>query len=76
MSNAKKLAIVVGGGPAPGINSVIGAAAIRANLSGVEVVGVVDGYSHLMNGDISQVMPLDIETVRRVLHQVLATGSA
>ncbi len=66
MSNAKKLAIVVGGGPAPGINSVIGAAAIRANLSGVEVVGVVDGYSHLMNGDISQVMPLDIETVSRI----------
>lgn len=66
MSDAKKLAIVVGGGPAPGINSVIGAAAIRANLSGVEVVGVVDGYSHIMQGDISQVMPLDIETVSRI----------
>jgi ATP-dependent phosphofructokinase / diphosphate-dependent phosphofructokinase len=66
MSDTKKLAIVVGGGPAPGINSVIGAAAIRANLSGVEVVGIVDGYSHIMQGDISQVMPLDIETVSRI----------
>jgi 6-phosphofructokinase 1 len=66
MSDMKKLAIVVGGGPAPGINSVIGAAAIRANLSGVEVVGIVDGYEHIMHGDISQVMPLDIETVSRI----------
>src|SRR5262249_29905368 len=30
----KKLAILVGGGPAPGINSVIGAATIRAALEG------------------------------------------
>ncbi len=35
MSHArKKLAILVGGGPAPGINAVIGAATIRAVLSG------------------------------------------
>src|SRR5690606_38449424 len=66
MSNPSKLGIVVGGGPAPGINSVIGAAAIRANLAGVEVVGILDGYSHLMRGDTSQVMPLDIETVSRI----------
>jgi 6-phosphofructokinase 1 len=31
----KKLAILVGGGPAPGINSVIGAATIRAALEGL-----------------------------------------
>jgi len=35
-----KLAILVGGGPAPGINSVIGAATIRALLQGVEVLGI------------------------------------
>jgi 6-phosphofructokinase len=34
MSQRKKLAILVGGGPAPGINSVIGAATIRAALEG------------------------------------------
>ena len=39
-----KLAILVGGGPAPGINSVIGAATIRAKLEGVDVVGVRDGF--------------------------------
>ena len=34
-----KLAILVGGGPAPGINSVIGAATIRACVEGIPVLG-------------------------------------
>ena len=38
MERHKKLAILVGGGPAPGINSVIGAATIRAALEGMDVV--------------------------------------
>ena len=61
-----KLAIVVGGGPAPGINSVIGAASIRANLSGIETLGLLDGYSHIMLGDTSKVTQLDIESVSRI----------
>ena len=66
MVSNNKLAIVVGGGPAPGINSVIGAASIRANLSGIETLGILDGYSHLMQGDISKVIKLDIESVSRI----------
>jgi 6-phosphofructokinase 1 len=62
----KKLAILVGGGPAPGINSVIGAATIRAVLEGMEVVGVRDGFSGLMHGDIEHVMPLTIDVVSRI----------
>jgi 6-phosphofructokinase 1 len=66
MADNKKLAIVVGGGPAPGINSVIGAASIRASLSGIETLGILDGYSHLMTGDTSKVTKLDIESVSRI----------
>lgn len=62
----KKLAILVGGGPAPGINSVIGAATICAELEGVEVLGIKDGFRHIMRGDISRVLPLTIETVSRI----------
>src|ERR1044071_4299437 len=62
----KKLAILVGGGPAPGINSVIGAATIRAALEGMEVVGVRDGFSGLMHGDIEHVTPLTIDAVSRI----------
>jgi 6-phosphofructokinase len=61
-----KLAILVGGGPAPGINCVIGAATIRTRLSGLEVLGVRDGFEHIMKGDTSAVVPLDIDDVSRI----------
>jgi len=62
----KKLAILVGGGPAPGINSVIGAATICAALEGVEVLGIKDGFKWIMEGDISHVEELTIESVSRI----------
>ncbi|HEY6196048.1 MAG TPA: diphosphate--fructose-6-phosphate 1-phosphotransferase [Candidatus Eisenbacteria bacterium] len=62
----QKLAILVGGGPAPGINSVIAAATIRACLEGVEVIGVEDGFEWLMQGDTSHVRPLGIDAVSRI----------
>lgn len=47
---AERLGILVGGGPAPGINSVIGAVTIEAINSGLEVIGIYDGFEHLMKG--------------------------
>lgn len=44
---ARKLAIIVGGGPAPGINAVIGAATIEAVNQGMSVVGIYDGFKWL-----------------------------
>ncbi|MGB2985994.1 MAG: 6-phosphofructokinase [Phycisphaerae bacterium] len=41
------MGIVVGGGPAPGINGVIGAAAIEAINNGLKVSGFYDGFTHL-----------------------------
>ena len=66
MERHKKLAILVGGGPAPGINSVIGAATIRAALEGLDVVGVRDGFEWLVQGDIEHVTPLTIDVVSRI----------
>ena len=62
----KKLAILVGGGPAPGINSVIGAATIRGVLSGAEAVGIRDGFKWIMEGDIDHVTPLTIDAISRI----------
>ena len=62
----KRLAILVGGGPAPGINSVIGAATIRAAVEGIEVVGIKDGFKWIMQGDISHVKLLSIQSVSRI----------
>lgn len=66
MSQQKKVAILVGGGPAPGINSVIGAATIRCCLEDVEVVGVRDGFESVMRGNIDHVTPLTIDAVSRI----------
>lgn len=66
MSHQKKLAILVGGGPAPGINSVISAATIRGVLEGVEVVGIRDGFEWIMQGEVNRVSPLTIEGVSRI----------
>ncbi|RPI74151.1 MAG: 6-phosphofructokinase [Ignavibacteriales bacterium] len=66
MSVPKKLAILVGGGPAPGINSVIGAATIRAIVEGIEVLGIRDGFKWLMNGDIAHIKELTIDNVSRI----------
>ena len=66
MEQHNNLAILVGGGPAPGINSVIGAATIRARLEGLEVLGIRDGFEWLMRGDIDHVMPLSIDATSRI----------
>lgn len=47
--SGKTLGMIVGGGPAPGINGVIGAAAIEAINNGFRVVGILDGFEHLVS---------------------------
>ncbi len=66
MSKPKRLAILVAGGPAPGINSVIGAATIRAIHHGYEVLGLKDGFKWVMRGDTSHVEQLTIDKVSRI----------
>jgi 6-phosphofructokinase 1 len=58
-----KLGILAAGGPAPGINSVVAAATIRARLSGIEVVGVRDGFRWIMHGNTDHVTELTIDNV-------------
>jgi 6-phosphofructokinase 1 len=60
------LAIVVGGGPAPGINGVISAATIEAINEGKKVVGIVGGFKSLFAGDKKAVKHLSIEDVSRI----------
>ena len=66
MSHNRKVAILVGGGPAPGINSVIAAATIRCRLEAVEVLGIRDGFESIMRGHVDHVTPLTIEGVSRI----------
>jgi 6-phosphofructokinase 1 len=62
----ERLGILVGGGPAPGINSVISAVTIEAITSGLEVIGIYDGFEHLMKGRTDMVRQLTIPDVSRI----------
>ena len=64
--NRDRLGILVGGGPSPGINSAISASVIEAVNSGLEVIGIYNGFKHLMAGDKTKVRPLSIGDVSRV----------
>ncbi|MDQ6827015.1 MAG: 6-phosphofructokinase [Candidatus Eremiobacteraeota bacterium] len=64
--NGDTLGILVGGGPAPGINGVIASATIEAINNGLRVLGIYDGYYHLAKGDTSHVHELHIDDVSRI----------
>jgi 6-phosphofructokinase len=61
----RRLGIVVGGGPAPGINGVIAAATRDALRQGWDVLGLDDGFKWLASGDCSHVRRLTTEEVEK-----------
>jgi 6-phosphofructokinase 1 len=71
--------ILVGGGPAPGINGVIGSATVCAELAGHRVIGMYEGFRWLMQGDTSHTVDLRTADVSRIhLHggSILQTSRA
>ena len=71
--------ILVGGGPAPGINGVISALTLEARNRGYRVIGILDGFHWLMRGDTSHSRELDHGDVSRIHFQggsVLNTSRA
>jgi len=60
------IAILVGGGPAPGINGVINAATLRCLGEGRKVVGIEQGFKWIMQGEVSRVLPLTPEQVDQI----------
>jgi 6-phosphofructokinase 1 len=69
MLTAKKsgrLALLVGGGPAPGINGVISAVTIEAIEQGFEVIGFRDGFKWLVEGNAENHVKLVIDEVKHI----------
>ena len=60
------LAILVGGGPAPGINGVIASAAIEASKCGLRTIGIYDGYRDLAAGSTPKTIDLTFDQVSRI----------
>lgn len=74
-----RLGILVGGGPAPGINSAISACTIAAANGGLDVLGILDGFSHLMAGSAKHVQPLtpaDVAFIHSEGGSILRTSRA
>src|SRR5215813_2091610 len=61
-----RLALVVGGGPAPGINGVISSVTIEAIEQGIEVIGFRDGFKWLVQGDAEHHRKLTIDEVKAI----------
>jgi 6-phosphofructokinase 1 len=66
VSERPTLGILVGGGPAPGINGVIASATIEAINEGCRVIGIYDGYRWLARGQTQHTVELRIEDVSRI----------
>jgi 6-phosphofructokinase len=62
----KNLAIVVGGGPAPGINAVIAGATIEGRNHGLRILGIQEGFKALVRGELGQARDLDLPDVSRI----------
>jgi ATP-dependent phosphofructokinase / diphosphate-dependent phosphofructokinase len=63
---AETLAILVGGGPAPGINGVIASAAMEAFKCGLRAIGIYDVYRDLTAGRTPQTIELTFDDVSRI----------
>ncbi len=62
----KRIAVLTGGGDAPGLNAVIRAVTKTAiNVYGCEVMGILDGYDGFIA--LGGVIPLDLQSVRGIL---------
>src|SRR5207245_2702358 len=59
-----KLGLLVGGGPAPGINGVISAVTIEAVNNGIQVYGIRNGFKELVAGKTEGIRRLSIEDVK------------
>jgi ATP-dependent phosphofructokinase / diphosphate-dependent phosphofructokinase len=78
-SRSDSLGIIVGGGPAPGINGTIGAVTLEAGNRGHPVVGIYEGFSHLMVKRTDRIKLLQRDDVSRIHFQggsILGTSRA
>jgi 6-phosphofructokinase 1 len=69
-SNIRRVAILFAGGPAPAANAVISTAAVSFLRNNIDVCGILNGYSHLMEYGPDHPMVQDRDYIR-ITHKVL-----
>jgi 6-phosphofructokinase 1 len=74
MSMTQKIAVLTSGGDAPGMNAAVRAVVRTAMTSGLDVVGILQGYSGLIQGKF---VPLNMNSVANIIQRggtILKTG--
>lgn len=71
----KRLGIMTGGGDCPGLNAVIRAVAKPAILSGIEVVGIEDGYLGLIEDRMRRLSYNDVSNILTVGGTILGSSN-
>ena len=73
-----RVGILVGGGPAPGINGVIYSATVEAAQNNWEVMGIYDGFKHLMEGKVVglPLTPINVSYIHNEGGSILRTSRA
>src|SRR5262245_17172410 len=66
VEGVNKIALVVGGGPAPGINGVISSTTLEALDHGIEVIGFRDGFKWLAKGVSDHHQVLTVNDVKGI----------
>jgi len=69
-----RIAVLCGGGDAPGLNAAVQGVVTRANKYGYEVYGVLRGYEGLINGDLKKLKPEDVEDIFQIGGTILKTS--
>ena len=63
MAKFRKIGILSSGGDAPGMNAAIRAVARKALDEGIETVGIMKGYSGLINNEIIELTPRTVSNI-------------
>lgn len=70
----KRLAVLTSGGDAPGMNAAIRAVTRRAAFSGINVLGVRNGFAGLLANNFQQLGPRDVGRISHLGGTVLGTA--
>ena len=74
-SKKKQIAVLTGGGDAPGLNAVIRGIAFKARKLGYDVLGILDGWKGLLNCKEHCVLDLDqVEDIHMLGGTILHTS--
>jgi len=71
---AKKIGILTGGGDAPALNAVIRGIVVNGIKSGYEILGFVDGWAGVLNGNTMQLTIDDVEDIHRTGGTIIGTS--